>query len=227
MHPTDHATAWEHAPTRGAWKRHMAMNVAGLIGWPAGWVALIGISTSTPNWVVWIFMPYFLYGFYRFFVQLTYFPAALRMRRVLREYPWQILQAVPSGIGKYPGARDDGIWFEFRSPSEPEDKIPLVFLKHQRSYWWLRRMDGPRTKPERKAQIEPLWFAGDPRFLAVVAAPGRGAKSPKRLHLLYQRPVFDRSCAPESWGAEQAAVERAGRAGARYLPETSHLSAQG
>ncbi|MGW3283328.1 hypothetical protein ACWDR3_01635 [Streptomyces sp. NPDC001002] len=192
----------------------MAMNVIGLVGWPASWIALLGVSTYTPDWVVWIFVPYFLYGFYRSVNQLTYFPWAFRMRRILRAYTWQILEGVPNGIGKYPGAQDDGIWFEFRNPADPDTKIPLVFIKHQRSYWWLRRMDGPRTKPERRAEIEPLWFAGDPRFLAVIAAPARGGKMPKRLHLLYQRPVFDRRSRPENWGAASADIERAQRAGA-------------
>jgi hypothetical protein len=205
----------------------MTMNVVGLVGWPAGWVALLGISTSTPNWTVWIFVPYFIYGFYRFFQQIGYFPAALRMRRILREYPWQLLEGVPSGLGKHPGARDDGIWFEFRNPARSEEVIPLVFIKHQRSYWWMKRMDGPRTKLERRAQIEPLWFAGDPRFLAVVAAPGKGGKVPKRLHLLYQRPVFDSRCEPEGWGTTSVDITRARRAGALYLDETAQPQAQG
>ncbi|MFE9606975.1 hypothetical protein [Streptomyces sp. NPDC006012] len=203
----------------------MIMNVLGLIGWPGVWVALLGISTYTPNWVVWIFMPYFLYGFYRFFNQLTYFRPAFRMRRILRTYPWQILEEVPSGLGKYSEARDDGMWFEFLNPADSDEKIPLVFIKHQRSYWWLRRLDGPRTTPERRAQIEPLWFAGDPRFLAVVAAPARSGKAPKRLHLLYQRPVFDRNCVPETWKASAADINRARRAGAAYTgddPQPTH-----
>lgn len=198
----------------------MAMNVLGLCGWPAGWIVLLAVSTYTPNWVVWLFMPYFLYAFYRFFNQLTYFPAAFRMRRVLREYPWQVLHGVPSGLGRHPAARDDGIWFEFQNPARPEESIPLVFIKHQRSYWWLRRMDGPRAKAHRRTQIEPLWFAGDPRFLAVVAAPGHNGASPKRLHLLYQRPVFDVRCAPESWGASPEDIDRARRAGAMNLDTT-------
>ncbi|MFJ3337676.1 hypothetical protein [Streptomyces sp. NPDC086766] len=203
----------------------MVMNVVGLVGWAGGWIALLGISTYTPNWVVWVFMPYFIYGFYRFCNQLTYFPWALRMRRILRAYPWQILHGVPSGLGKYPGARDDGIWFEFRDPARPDEKIPLVFIRHQRSYWWLKRMDSPCTKPGRRAQIEPLWFAGDPRFLGVVAAPGRGGKAPKRLHVLYQRPLFDSRFVPETWGADAAAIELARHAGARHLDTTPQPSA--
>jgi hypothetical protein len=217
MYSTDHTVAWDHSWTRGAWAMHMFTNLVGLFAWPAGWIALLGVSTFTPNWVVWIFMPYFLYGFYRFFNQLTYFPAAFRMRRVLREYPWQLLEKVPSGLGKHPGARDDGIWFEFRNPADRDEMIPMVFIKHQRSYWWLKRLDGPRTKPERRGQIEPLWFAGDPRYLAVVAAPTAGGKAPKRLHLLYQRSVFDSRCTPASWAASAVDVERARRAGAAYV----------
>lgn len=221
MNSTDCTQAWDHAPTRRAWVKHMAVNVVGLIGWPAGWITLLGASMYTPNWVVWLFMPFFLYGFYRFCNQLTYFRWAYRMRRVLREYPWQSLEGVPSGLGKHPAAQDDGMWFEFRNPDDFEEKIPLVFLRHQRSYWWLRRMDGPRTKPERRAQIEPLWFAGDPRFLAVVAAPTRDGKAPKRLHLLYQRAVFDRGRTPQACDVGVVDSERACRAGATYVARFS------
>ncbi len=195
----------------------MVMNVVGLIAWPGVWVALLFVSTSTypSNWILWIFIPYSLYGLYRLRVQFTYFPQAFRMRRVLRAYPWQFLEGVPSGLGKHSGARDDGMWFEFRNPADAEEKIPLVFIRPQRSYWWMRRLDGPRTRPRLRAQIEPLWFAGDPRFLAVVAAPGRGGRAPKRLHFLYQRPAIDIQCVPDSWGATPADLDRARRAGAR------------
>ncbi|MGI3198092.1 hypothetical protein ACRJ4W_04350 [Streptomyces sp. GLT-R25] len=72
----------------------MAMNGLGLIGWIGGWIVLLGISTRTPNWVVWVFMPYFFYGAYRAFIQVRYFPLAFHMLRVLRAYPWQLLLAV-------------------------------------------------------------------------------------------------------------------------------------
>jgi len=206
----------------------MTMNVVGQVVWIAVYPGVLYVMVVfTSRAFVPVFTPFLLYSFYRFFVQLTYFPWALRMRRILREYPWQVLEGVPSGLGRYPGARDDGIWFEFRNPVSPDERIPLVFIKHQRAYWWMKRMDGPRTKPERRAQIEPLWFAGDPRFLAVIAAPGRDGKAPKRLHVLYQRSVFDRRCAPQSWGAGAGAadVERARRAGALQLDNSHQLQA--
>lgn len=194
------------------------MNFLGQVAWTVAYPGLFYVMVVyTSQAFVFVFLPFILYSLYRFFVQLTYFPAAFRMRRVLQEYPWQLLESVPSGLGKYPGARDDGMWFEFRNPVSPGEKIPLVFIKHHRSYWWLKRLDGPRTKPHRRRQIEPLWFAGDPRFLAVVAASARSGKGPMRLHLLYQRPVFDRRCTPETWGAGTSDVERARRAGAQNL----------
>ncbi|MFL4906728.1 hypothetical protein ACJ6WF_26930 [Streptomyces sp. MMS24-I2-30] len=199
----------------------MTMNVLGQIAWTIAYPGLFYVMVVYTSQVfVIVFLPLILYAFYRFFVQLTYFTWAFRIRRVLREYPWQLLKSVPSGLGKYQGARDDGMWFDFQNPADTEGRIPLVFIKHQRSYWWLKRMAGPRTKPHRRAQIEPLWFAGDPRFLAVVAASDRGGQAPKRLHMLYQRPVFDRRATPDAWGASGSDIERAQRAGAQGLDGT-------
>lgn len=230
MNLTNHPTAWDHPPTRRAWTQHMAMNVVGLIGWIGGWIALLGISTNTPNWVVWIFMPYFLYAPHRVYLQLkSYFPAAVRMQRILRQYPLQVLADVPRGLGKHPEAQDDGMWFELRNPENPEEKIPLVFLAHGRQHWWIRRIGGPRTDPQLKAEIEPLWFAGDPRFLAVIAAPGRKDRAPKRMHLLYQRSAFSRRADNAGWSASPEALERARRAGARVsdpVPRPRHSQHQ-
>ncbi|MEW2161833.1 hypothetical protein AB0912_02370 [Streptomyces sp. NPDC007084] len=178
-------------------------------------MALLGISTESPGWVVWIFMPYFLYGLYRVFVQLACFPWAFRMRRILREYPWSILKDVPRGLKRHPEAGDDGMWFEFRNPRNPGEKVPLVFIRHHRSHWWLRRIGGPRTEPQLKAEIEPLWFSGDPRFMGVVAAPSRDGNAPVRLHVLYQRTAFGRTSAGPAWAADPEDVERARRAGAQ------------
>lgn len=217
MNPADYQTAWGHPPTRRAWVGHMLMNAVGLIGWIGGWIVLLGISTRTPNWVVWVFMPYFVYAPYRAVVQLRYFPLAFHMRRVLRTYPWRILFNLPRGLNKHPDAEGDGIWFELPDPADKAQCIPLVFVKHHRAHWWMKRIGGPRTKPELKAQLEPLWFAGDPRFLGVVAAsagPGNYTR-PKRLHFLYQPSAFYKAATRRQWeGATTADLERARHAGA-------------
>lgn len=218
MNPADYPTAWDHPPTRRAWVGHMAMNGLGLIGWIGGWIVLLGISTRTPNWVVWVFMPYFFYGAYRAFIQVRYFPLAFHMLRVLRAYPWQLLLGVPRGLDEHPDAEDKGIWIELPSPGDRTKKIPLTFVKHHRAYWWLKRIGGPRTKPALKAQLEPLWFAGDPRFLGVVAARAKGGSAPRRLHFLYQPSAFNKAAPRRQWeDASPADLERARHAGALLL----------
>ncbi|WP_328873573.1 hypothetical protein OHT76_27750 [Streptomyces sp. NBC_00287] len=197
----------------------MAMNVVGLVGWIGGWVALLGISTHTPNWAVWIFMPYFVYGLYRAVIQLRYFPTALQTLRTLQHYPWQLLTHTPRGLDEHPEAEDGGMWIEFPDPARPEGRrIPLTFVKHHRAYWWLRHIGGPRTKPELKARLEPLWFAGDPRFLGVVAVNGRRGAAPRRLHFLYRPSAFEQRAERRQWDdVTPDALERARRAGARFL----------
>jgi hypothetical protein len=194
----------------------MAMNVVGLIGWIATWVGLLAVLVVflSPGFIP-LLLPFMVTAFYRAFIQIFYFPWAMRMRRILQHYPWQVLPSVPRGLRQHPDARDNGPWFEFRDPANPEKKIPLVFLKTMRRYWWTKRIGGTRTKPEFKAQIEPLWFAGDPRFLAVIAAPSRDNSAPKRMYVLYQRPALDKRVVPLSWEAGPAEIERARRAGAR------------
>lgn len=167
----------------------MGMNVGALLFWLAGWAGYLALPAYPPAWVPWVLAPYLLYSFYRVYMLLRFnFPWGMRMRRILGEYPWHVRGDVPRGLLRHPGARDDGAWVEIPHPTVPDGVIPVVFIAHHRTYWWTRRIGGPRTKPELKAQLEPLWFAGDPRFIVVIAASGRGGAAPKRLHLLFQRP---------------------------------------
>lgn len=211
------SAAWDHSPTRLAWARRIVWEIGELIAWLAIFLAYVSAPAySTPGWIMGVGAVLMLYVLYRILIQLKdNIPGALRMVRVLQQYPWQIVEGLPRGLGKHPEAQDDGMWFELRNPERMDERIPLVFIKHHRSRWWMKRIGGPRTDPSLKSQIEPLWFAGDPRFLAVVAAPGRNPKSPKRLHFLYQRPAFVKLVAPQSWDASPEDLERARRAGAR------------
>jgi hypothetical protein len=192
------------------------MNVVGLVGWGGGWIALLGMSVHMSNWAAWVFMPYFIYGIYRVIIQLRCFPAAFNMLRTLREYPWQVLYGIPRGINEHPEAETGGVWIEFPHPAgRSGNGVPLTFVKHHRAFWWLRRIGGPRTKTELKEQLEPLLFAGDPRFLGVVAAIS-GSGRLKRLHFLYQPSAFDAKARPRKWvDADLVDLERARRGGAR------------
>lgn len=220
MNPADYPTAWDHPATRRAWAGHMAMNIIGLVGWPAVWVGMLYLLIGfLSQGFIFLFVVPLCYAFYRAVIQLLYFPPAFHMLRVLQAYPWQVLSNVPKGLDEHPEAEGNGIWIELPHPVGPLKKgIPLTFVSHHRSSWWLRHIGGPRTKPERKAKLEPLWFAGDPRFIGVVAAPSKNAGAPRRLHFLYQPSAFTKGAARKQWDdVGPSDIERARRAGARFL----------
>ncbi|MWA12097.1 hypothetical protein [Streptomyces sp. BA2] len=191
----------------------MLKNVGGLVGWIGIWIALLGISLKTPNWAVWIFMPYWLYSPYRMLVQLSYIPTALRMLRILQSYPWQVLHGVSNGLSKRPEVLGNQFgWFEFPNPAAPEQQLPLVFAKHFRVTWWHRRM-APRAKPQLKAQIETVWFAGDPRMIGLIAVPTPSGTTPRRMMILSQRLAKANGARLTEWGATPSDLERARHAG--------------
>ncbi|SBT91681.1 hypothetical protein GA0115233_103342 [Streptomyces sp. DI166] len=199
----------------------MARHLLGLVGWPATWIGLLYVLVVylTPGFALLFAFP-LCYAMYRTILQLRHLPTTIRTLRVLQHYPWQLLPNTPRGLDEHPHAEDGGIWIEFPDPSGRGRKgIPLTFVKHFRAYWWLRHIGGPRTKPDLKAALEPLWFAGDPRFLGVVAVTGRHGAAPRRLHFLYRPSAFEaRATRPEWPDVTPADIERARRAGARYLP---------
>ncbi|WP_416237893.1 hypothetical protein [Streptomyces sp. NEAU-W12] len=208
------------------------MMAFGLMGWPVAWFGMLYLL------IVFLsqrFIPLFLlplcYAFYRAALQFRQVAMLFRIRSVIREYPWQIILGIRRGIREHPEAEDKGIWIELPDPAGRSDAgIPLVFVKHHRAFWWLRRIGGPRTKPALKARLEPLWFAGDPRFLGVVAVSSRDGKAPRRLHFLYQPSAFDRRAPRRSWeGVELVDLERARRAGARFVdvPSTAVSGVKG
>ncbi|MFF1651986.1 hypothetical protein ACFVXW_05435 [Streptomyces sp. NPDC058251] len=191
--------------------------VARLVGWIAVWIGSLGVWVAflSPGFAP-IVVPMLGYATFRAVIQLPYFRSSIYIQRVLWQYPWQLLTGVPRGRNKHPRVQEDEMWFEFANPEKPEEQIPLLFLANMRTFWWMRRFGTARTKPELKAQIEPLWFAGDPRFVAVIAATSRGGGAPRRLHLLYQRTAAGRrGIEPTDWNASPAALERARRAGAK------------
>ena len=217
MKPTDHPVAWDHPATRLAWSKQLAANVLALFGWIALWFALLAILVVflSAGYTI-LFVPFLVYSFYRAFLQVFVVPANIRMRRVLRVYPWRVYRDPSHGLGDRPEVvgRQFG-WFTFPNPARPEEQLPMVFSRHWGVGWWNRRM-APRTKPEVKAQISLIWFAGDPRFIGVIAAPTSDGSAPRRFRFLDQRTGTDgdrRTLA--DWGATDEDIERGRRVGIR------------
>jgi hypothetical protein len=200
----------------------MTLSALGLLIWPATVLGLLYVLVVfLSKGFVPLFVPLLCYAFYRSVIQLHHISSAFHAIRVLQTYPWRILQDAPRGLGDHPDAEVKGMWIEFPLPQgDTESRVPLVFVKHYGSMWWLKRIGGPRTKPGLKAQLDTLWFAGDPRFLGVVAVPSKNGNVPWRLHFLYQPSAFDSSAARRNWdGVTPYDAECARRAGAR-LPHS-------
>ncbi|MET7357631.1 hypothetical protein ABZS76_04205 [Streptomyces sp. NPDC005562] len=185
------------------------------LGWLCVALGSLFAISGLPASIGWVLFPFLLYAPFRVLVEASFVVSLIRMRRVMGEYGWQIIDDVPKGICPHPAASDKRMWFEFANPENPAERVPLTFVAAFRSHWWFRRIGAPGAKPERRAQIEPLWFAGDPRFLAVVAVSSRDGSAPRRLHLLYQAGALGGRAVSEGQKVSSAAVERARRAGAR------------
>lgn len=213
MNPALFPTAWDHAPTRRAWGLHVVVAVASGLCWVAGWVLLLAVSTYTAQWVVWMCLPYFLYAPYRVAAQVKTVSTAFLMLRVLRAYPWSVVRDIPRGLTDRPEVSSGQYgWFEFSNPARPDHRLPLVFASHLRTRWWAKRMD-PRAKPNVKAQIDTLWFAGDPRFIGIIGAPTRRSTAPRRLHVIEQRISEGNGQNFTDWCATPDDIERGRRAG--------------
>lgn len=221
MSPTDFPNAWQHPPTRRSWTLHIFMNVSGLLGWIAAWWALLYVLVMllSPRFTFLFVLP-LAYFAYRAVTQLRYFRPAFAMRRVLRNYPWQMLRDVQSGLTSHPDipVKHYG-WFAISNPMQPEHQLPLIFRQHLRTEWWHRRM-APRAKRQLKAQINQIWFSGDPRFIGVIATATRDGARPRHLHVLEQCSAGDGQTLV-GWGVTAEDVERARRVGVHVasLPE--------
>ncbi|AVH58460.1 hypothetical protein C4B68_24810 [Streptomyces dengpaensis] len=103
-------------------------------------------------------------------------------------------------------------WFEFVNPARPEQRLALSFRTHLRVEWWHRRM-APRAKPHLKEQIQTVWFAGDPRFIGLIAASARSGSAPRRLHALEQWTALQDGQTFADWAATPDDIERGRRVG--------------
>lgn len=217
MNPADCVVAWDHSPTRQAWVRHVVMNLVGLLGWIALWFgSLTALVRFMSSGFTVLFVPLLIYAFYRAFIQAFSVPLALRAGRILREYPWVIFESTSYGLSKRAEVvgRQCG-WFEFLNPARSGQRLVMVFPDHRQVGWWHRRM-APRANVDLKAQIDTVWFAGDPRLVGLIAAPTASGVAPRRMRILHQQMGSEggpRSLA--EWGVTADDIERGRRVGVR------------
>lgn len=190
MSPMHHSAAWDDPATRRAWAKLVTCAFLGQALWPAAWLGLLAwYVVMSISWTLWLFFVPLLYTFYRAFLQPAYIAWAFHTRRLLRAYPWRVFEEPESGIGDAPGATAGDVWLRFPDPEHPAETLVMILHAHVRSRWWRRRL-GRGYTTEKTAQVRQVWCAGDPRFAAVIAAPG-----PRRFHVLRQPPSKEQGVA--------------------------------
>ncbi|MEV5593876.1 hypothetical protein [Streptomyces sp. NPDC052496] len=191
-------TAWEDPATRRAWRRTASLRCAALVTWPLGFSAWLFAVVMTPVWLLVLWIPVLCVGIWYAMLSVISTLSLMRTRRVLRVYPWQ------AGIARAEPKKNGSTRFVVPDPERAEKSVSLGHggLIGTRGHFWLREVKSGR--------ITDVWFAGDPRYLGVVAAPG-----PRRLLWVAQREATDPRMSPRKKGVSPAARARARAAGAR------------
>ncbi|WP_051835473.1 hypothetical protein [Streptomyces sp. NRRL S-481] len=193
----DGPVAWETPGTSSALFRWAAGQLARVLGWVALWwggvfvtVGLLPVGAVVPMGVV---LAVITYNAVMSLGKLWRFG---RMHRILTVYPWR---QQPEGV-RY-DARGRRASFVLPDPDQPEKTVsPKIAGLFFRSW----------DRIARKGLDGDLWYAGDPRFACVIAAPGL-----KTLTYAAQPTAFDDRTSPRRKGLSPEARRRARAIGAR------------
>ncbi|WP_437015649.1 hypothetical protein [Streptomyces sp. enrichment culture] len=192
-------TAYEDPATRWGYRRTALFRLGFFlfsIGLLVGWLC-VNVVFLTPVWL-WVTFPLFLVLLYVWLVALGQLLNVRRLRRILRVYPWQ------SSHGTAQIAKNGTTQLTFQDPERPEKQISLKtgdWLGGKYSFW---------VRAVKAGAVDEVWFAGDPRFLGVIATPG-----PRRLVPLAQPEAVNDRASARKRGVSPEARERARAAGAR------------
>ncbi|MEV5883041.1 hypothetical protein AB0L74_10040 [Streptomyces sp. NPDC052020] len=192
-------TAYEDPATRAAWRRTAASRLCAFLLSLASFVVWLYVVLLTPVWALWVLMPTLFMLIYVAMLTTIKVSGLLSLRRVLRVYPWQSFPEAAST------AKNGTTRFSFPDPEHPAGKrVSVTYGNWLGSGYtfWIRKV--------RSGEVGEVWFAGDPRFLGVVAVPG-----PRRLVQVAQREAVDSQMSARKRGVSPEARERARAAGAR------------
>ncbi|MFH8404362.1 hypothetical protein ACH4FX_06245 [Streptomyces sp. NPDC018019] len=168
--------------------------MAWLLGFPVWLFAVV----MTPAWLLVLWLPVLCVGMWYALLAVIAAASLTGTRRVLRVYPWQV------GIAEAKPEKNGSTQFVVPDPERPEKTVSLGYggLIGTRGHFWVRAVKSGR--------VTEAWFAGDPRYLGVVAAPG-----PRHLLGVAQREATDARMSPRKKGVSPEARAPARAAGAR------------
>ncbi|GCD44217.1 hypothetical protein GKJPGBOP_03909 [Streptomyces paromomycinus] len=197
-YPVHCKTAWQDPMTRRAWRRTAVLRCAALPAWLLGFLAWLFAVVMTPAWLLVLWLPVLCVGIWYTLLAVIATTSLARTRRVLRVYPWQV------GVAEAKPKENGSTRFVVSDPERPEKTVSLGHggLIGTRGHFWVRAV--------KSGHVTETWFAGDPRYLGVVAAPG-----PRHLLWVAQREATDSRMPPRKKGVSPAARAMARAAGAR------------
>ncbi|MFB6440300.1 hypothetical protein ACFCVY_26615 [Streptomyces sp. NPDC056411] len=193
-----HTTAWDDPATRQAWRRTVLFRCAAVLGWLLGFPAWLFSVVMTPRWLLVLWLPLLCVGIWYALISMVAATSLPGIRRVLRVYPWQ------ADIVDVRSKKNGGTQFVLPDPERPEKSVRLGYgaLIGTGRHFWVRAV--------RSGQVTTAWFAGDPRYVGVVAAPGL-----RNLLWVAQPEAADARMSPRRRGVSPEARARARSAGAR------------
>ncbi|NGN70218.1 hypothetical protein G5C51_40835, partial [Streptomyces sp. A7024] len=203
---TGTATAWDDPATRRvirvrvAWAVLLQVLLLGLV------VAPFVMPRGTPGWAAVLAPVMSLCAVYGSFALRRRMVLTSRMRSLLKMYPWR-------AYGGPDVAASGGVGFVFPDPGPAGGgrRIAVELPDVPGVVWWLERLD-PSAPSDLRAELEDLWYAGDPRYAGVIALPG-----PYRPTNLFQ---------PGSYGdrrGEEPLTDRGGSEADRRLARLSRV----
>ncbi|MGW8975022.1 hypothetical protein [Streptomyces platensis] len=191
-------TAWEDPATRQAWRRTAMFRCAALLGWLLGFPTWLFAVVMTPTWLLVLWLPVLWVGIWYTLLAMIAVTSLRGIRRVLRVYPWQV------DVADVRSKKKGSTQFVVPVPEQPEKSVSLGYggLIGTGQHFWVRTM--------KSGAVTSAWFAGDPRYVGVVATPG-----PRNLLWVAQREATDSRMSPRKRGVSPEARALARAAGAR------------
>lgn len=191
-------TAYEDPNTRRSWRRTALFRLCTLLLSLTSLAAWLCAALATPAWTLTLLVPALLTLLYVALLSAVRLFEVVSLRRLLRVYPWQTCP------GAADAARNGTVRFSFTDPERSERYVSVGhgnWLGSGLTFW---------ARAVKAGAVDEVWFAGDPRFLGVVATPG-----PRRLMRVAQPEALDGRMPARRRGVGPEARARAEAAGAR------------